>query len=147
MGENFLTIEEFQNKFKIKINYLHYLQLIAAIPSDFKKKAATIEVPSQELLNTAKLSSSVIRTLDLTEMCCKIYYKILNGDYITEPTGIENRYAMCTCVCYLEIIVGYVVLPYTVQNVGFVGFVWSHDCFAALKINETVGKKIKKRQR
>ena len=81
---NFLTIEEFQNKFKIKINYLHYLQLIAAIPSD------TIEVPSQELLNTAKLSSSVIPSLDLTEMRCKNYYKILNGDSITEPTGIKN---------------------------------------------------------
>ena len=71
-------------------NYLHYLQLIAAIPSDLKKKAAIIEVPSQELLNTAKLSSSVIPTLDLTEMCCKNYYEILNGDCITEPTGIKN---------------------------------------------------------
>ena len=88
--ENFLTIEEFQNKFKIKINYLHYLQLIAAIPSDLKKKAATIEVPSQELLNTAKLSSSVIPSLDLTEMHCKNCYKILNGDSITEPTGIKD---------------------------------------------------------
>ena len=53
----------------------------------------------------------------------------------------KNRYAMRTCVCYLEIIVGYVVLSCTVQNVGFVGFVWCHVCFAALKINETVGKK------
>ena len=55
----------------------------------------------------------------------------------------KNRYAMRTCVCYLEIIVGYVVLSCTVQNVGFVGFVWCHVCFAALKINETVGKKLK----
>ena len=50
---------------------------------------------------------------------------------------------MLTCVCYLEIIVGY-VLSYTVQNVGSVGFVWCHVCFAALKINKTVGKKNKK---
>ena len=64
---NFLTIEEYQNKFKIKTNYLHYLQLIAAIPSDLKKKATTIEVLSQELLNTTKLTSSVTATLDLTE--------------------------------------------------------------------------------
>ena len=54
---------------------------------------------------------------------------------------------MRTCVCYLEIIVGYVVLSYTVQNGGFVGFAWGHVCFAALKINETVGKEIKKPQR
>ena len=50
--ENFLTLEEFQNKFKIKTNFLHYLQLIAAIPSDLKEEAATIEIPSQEVLNT-----------------------------------------------------------------------------------------------
>ena len=51
---------------------------------------------------------------------------------------------MRTCVCYLEIIVGYVILSCTVQNVCFVGFVWCHVCFAALKIKETVGKKIQK---
>ena len=28
----FLTFEEYQNKFEIKANYLHYFQLIAAIP-------------------------------------------------------------------------------------------------------------------
>ena len=39
------------------------------------------------------LSSSVIATdvnLDLTEMRCKNYYKILSGNGITEPTGIKN---------------------------------------------------------
>ena len=46
--------------------------------------------PSQELFNTAKLSSSVIPMLDLTEMRCKSYYKILNGNCTTEPTGIKN---------------------------------------------------------
>ena len=33
------------------------------------------------------------------------------------------------------------LLSYTAQNVGFVGFVWYQVCFAALKINETIGKK------
>ena len=87
---NFLTLKEFQNKFKIKTNFLYYLQLIAAIPLDLKKKAATIEIPSQEGLNTAKLSSSAIATPDLSEMRCKNYYKILSGNGITEPTGIKN---------------------------------------------------------
>ena len=85
----FLTLEEFQNKFKIKTNFLYHLQLIAAIPSDLKK-AATIEIPSQEVLNTAKLSSSATATPDLSEMRCKNYYKILSGNGITEPTGIEK---------------------------------------------------------
>ena len=87
---NFLTLEEFQNKFKSKTNFLYYLQLIAAIPSDLKKKAATIEIPSQEVLNTAKLSSSAIATPDLSKMRCKNYYKIQSGNDITEPTGIKK---------------------------------------------------------
>ena len=41
----FLTLEEFQNKFNIKTNYLHYFQLLAAIPSDLRKKAGDSEVP------------------------------------------------------------------------------------------------------
>ena len=72
---NFLTLKEFQNKFKIKANLLHYLQLIAAIPSDLKKKAAITEILSQERLNTARPSSSAIATPDLSEMRCKNYYK------------------------------------------------------------------------
>ena len=69
-------------------------------------------------------------------------YKQLKNTKIKRGTGdkIKNRYAMRTCVCYLEIIIGYVVLSWTVQNVCFVGFVWCHVCFAALKIKETVGK-------
>ena len=41
---NFLTFEEFQNKFNIKTNCLHYFQLMAAIPSDLRKKARDPEV-------------------------------------------------------------------------------------------------------
>ena len=41
----FLTFEEFQNKFEIKANYLHYFQLIAAIPPDLKRKAFSSTVP------------------------------------------------------------------------------------------------------
>ena len=43
--EKFLTLEEFQNKFEIKVNYLHYFQLIAAIPLDLKRKAVNSPVP------------------------------------------------------------------------------------------------------
>ena len=53
---NFLTLEEFQNKFNIKTNYLHYFQLMAAIPSDLRKKARGSEVPSEELLSNSTVS-------------------------------------------------------------------------------------------
>ena len=47
---NFLTFEEFQSKFRIKTSYLHYFQLMAAIPSDLKRKAMSAEVTSHEQL-------------------------------------------------------------------------------------------------
>ena len=66
----FLTFEEFQNKFRIKTNYLHYFQLMAAIPSDLKKKAMLVEVPSHEqLLYSATVSLSPENTpIDLANM-------------------------------------------------------------------------------
>ena len=42
---NFLTFQEFQDKFNIKTNYLHYFQLIAAIPTDLKKKQGNVKLP------------------------------------------------------------------------------------------------------
>ena len=54
----FLTIEEFQNKFEIKANYLHYFQLIiAAIPPDFERK--TLDLVPQFLICSEQLQSSV----------------------------------------------------------------------------------------
>lgn len=37
---NFLSYEEFGNKFNITTNYMHYFQLISALPSDLKRRAA-----------------------------------------------------------------------------------------------------------
>ena len=89
---NFLTFEEFQNKFRIKTNYLHYFQLMAAIPSDLKKKAMLVEVPSHEqLLYSTTVSLSPENTpVDLANMRCKHYYKLLNKNSIVEPTGIKS---------------------------------------------------------
>ena len=44
-NDNFLTFEEFQNRFEIKAYYLHFFQLIAAIPPDLKRKAFGSTVP------------------------------------------------------------------------------------------------------
>ena len=88
---NFLTFQQFQNKFNIKTNYLHYFQLIAAIPTDLKKKARECEAPSHELLNTTTTSLFPGSNLvDLADMRCKHYYKILNKNPTVEPTGIKT---------------------------------------------------------
>ena len=86
---NFLTFQEFQDKFNIKTDYLHYFQLIAAIPSDLKKKARECEAPSHELLNTTTVSLFPGSPIDLADMRCKHYYNILNKNPTVEPTGIK----------------------------------------------------------
>ena len=89
----FLTFEEFQNKFRIKTNCLHYFQLMAAIPSDLKKKAMLVEVPSHEQLlysTTVSLSPENTR-VDLANMRCKHYYKLLNKNSTVEPTLRRNQ--------------------------------------------------------
>ena len=88
---NFLTFQQFQNKFNIKTNYLHYFQLIAAIPTDLKKKARECEAPSYELLNTTTISLFPGSNLvDLADMRYKHCYKILNKNPTVEPTGIKT---------------------------------------------------------
>ena len=89
---NFLTFEEFQNKFRIKINYLHYFQLMAAIPSHLKKKAMSAEVPSHEQLHYSTMVSLSLENtpVDLANMRCKHYYKLLNKNSTVEPTGIKT---------------------------------------------------------
>ena len=86
---NFLTFEEFRNKFSIKTNYLRYFQLMAAITSDLKKKAMLAEVPSHEqLLNSTTVSLTPESTpVDLANMHCKHHYKVLNKNSTVEPTA------------------------------------------------------------
>ena len=83
-------ISKHRHVFNIKTNYLHYFQLIAAIPTDLKKKARECEAPSHELLNTNTVPLFPGGSLvDLADMRCKHYYKILNKNPTVEPTGIK----------------------------------------------------------
>ena len=49
----FLSYEEFSNKFNITTNYLHYFQLISAIPSELKRRAAQTFIPAADLSSTS----------------------------------------------------------------------------------------------
>ena len=75
-----------------RANYLHYFQLMAAIPSDLKKKAMSAEVPSHEQLHhSTMVSLSPENTpVDLANMRCKHYCKLLNKNSTMEPTGIKT---------------------------------------------------------
>ena len=91
---NFLSLEEFKNKFNININYLHYFQLIAAIPSYLKKRAAQTAVP-QYVFSSTLASLPDGNSIDLAEMRCKKYCQLLNECGSIVPSGAgkwEERY-------------------------------------------------------
>ena len=72
---NLLTLGEFQTTFQMKTNFLQYFQLIAAVPSDLKKKAKNHAAPTRDLLETTTISTFPGKTnLDLSVMGCKNYY-------------------------------------------------------------------------
>jgi len=41
----FLSLDEFQKKYDLEVNFLHYFQLLAAIPLDLKRKAFDSPTP------------------------------------------------------------------------------------------------------
>ena len=84
----FLTFEKFQNKFEIKANYLHYFQLIAAIPPDLKRKAFGSTVP--DLLGaTSEYCQIEDRTIVLTKFRSKNYYSLLIEKLFSDPFAVR----------------------------------------------------------
>ena len=85
---NVLTVGEFQSKFEIKINYVHYFQLIAAIPPDLKRKAKAFAIPPSDSLTSTNINT--LSAIDLTTMRCKNYYNLFNAGCVFELTGIKK---------------------------------------------------------
>ena len=70
---------------------MHYIQLISAIPSDLKKRAAQTFIPTADL---SPSSASVLlnkTSFDLVEACCKNYYQVFNNHSCIVPSGIKKR--------------------------------------------------------
>ena len=89
---NFLSLEEFQSKFKIKIDFLQYFQLLSAIPTDLKKLARESPHPDVRLDSISspilKISEGV--NLDLKKLRCKNYYKLMNEESTVVPTSVKT---------------------------------------------------------
>ena len=76
---------KFRNKFEIKAHYLHYFQLIAAIPPDLKGKAFDSTVP--DLLGaTSEYFQMEDRTIVLTKFRCKNYNSLFIEKLVSEPS-------------------------------------------------------------
>ena len=87
----FLSLDEFNEKFGLKINYLKYFQITAAIPSSLKRTAQQTRISSECLFSTPDLLHlSEDNTLPLSKMRCKHYYKLLNECSKSEPIGIKK---------------------------------------------------------
>ena len=87
---NFLSYEEFRNKFNISTNYLHYFQLISAIPSDLKRRSVQTVIPAADLSLTSASVSLNKRSFDLVKARCKNYYQLFNNYSCTVPSGIKK---------------------------------------------------------
>ena len=87
----FLSLDEFNGKFGLKVNYLQYFQIIAAIPSSLKQTAMQTPISSECLFSTPDLLYlSKDSALPLSKMRCKHYYKLFNECSVSEPTGIKK---------------------------------------------------------
>ena len=87
----FLSLDEFKEKFGLKVNYLQYFQITAAIQSSLKQTAMQTPISAESLFSTPDLLYlSEESTLSLSKMRCKHYYKQFNECSVSEPTGIKK---------------------------------------------------------
>ena len=86
----FLSLDEFQKKCDLEVNFLHYFQLLAAIPLDLKRKA--FDSPTPDLFSASlEYHQLEDRTLILPKLRCKNYYKLFiisaSSKYINRLRG------------------------------------------------------------
>ena len=80
LNENgkFFTYEEFNRKYKIKLNFLNYFQILSSIPANLKSKAASTPRPMNFILDYCDIFDlSKDKSIQLSKMKCKDYYHLL----------------------------------------------------------------------
>ena len=69
---------------------MHFFQLISAIPSELKRRAAQTFIPATDLSSTS-LSILLNQTLiNLAEARCKNYYQLFNNHNTIVPSGVKK---------------------------------------------------------
>ena len=69
---------------------MHFFQLISAIPSELKRRAAQTFIPATDLSSTS-LSILLNQTLiNLSEARCKNYYQLFNNHNPIVPSGVKK---------------------------------------------------------
>ena len=90
---NYLSPQEFSDKYNIKVNFLQYHQITSAIPA-YLKSSASAHMDLGDLNSICQnfdfqLSKDI--TLNLKETLCKQFYKLFVEKISTEPTALANH--------------------------------------------------------
>jgi len=94
---NYLSPQEFSDKYNIKVNFLQYYQITSAIPAYLKSYAA-VHMDLGDLNSICEnfdfqLSKDI--ALNLTKTFCKQFYKLFVEEIKTEPTAIKSWRKNC----------------------------------------------------
>ena len=97
---NYLSPQEFSDKYNIKVNFLQYYQITSAIPA-YLKSSASAHMDLGDLNSICEnfdfqLSKDI--TLNLKKTLCKQFYKLFVDEISTEPTAIKSWRKYCPAV-------------------------------------------------
>ena len=97
---NYLSPQEFSDKYNIKVNFLQYYQITSAIPA-YLKSCASAHMDLGDLNSICEnfdfqLSKDI--TLNLKKTLCKQFYKLFVDEISTEPTAIKSWRKYCPAV-------------------------------------------------
>ena len=88
---NYVTYEDFKQKYGIDINFIYYFQLLAAIPSSLKTEGASTARPLDSYLNDPNVFQlSEGKNISLSKMRCKDYYLSFRSNLKDEPTSVKT---------------------------------------------------------
>ena len=95
LGNNFLSLKAFVQKFKIKCNFLRYRSLLSAIPDQWKKKSIKRdEQRNKSLKRDAHQHALTSTQLAIDKLTCKTVYNTLISRQQCPPTA-EKRLIEC----------------------------------------------------
>ena len=87
----FLTNEEFNHKYNIKINFLNYFQILALISANLKLKATSTSKPLNLIIDDCDLFDlPTNKSIQLSKMECKDYYHLLLEKAEVRPTAVNS---------------------------------------------------------
>ena len=93
LNENgkFLTFEEFNRKYNMSVNFLNFFQILASIPPNLKSKAVSTLRPKNYVLDNSDIFDfSTEKSILLSKMKCKDYYRLFQEKSEVTPTAIKS---------------------------------------------------------